>query len=78
MLKTFMHNASTLTISHNVHYCDIEVDVGPQIWKCVQAYVMVIITSSSLSSVPDSTLSADAEAHKVTEYIWLHCSFVDS
>lgn len=65
-----MHNASTLTISHNVHYCDSEVDVNPQIWKRVQAYVMVIITTSSSSpfGAPD-TLSADAEAHKVTEYI---------
>ena len=63
-----MHNVSTLIISHTIHCFDIEVDVGPQIWN-VQAYVMVIITSSSsIFGVPD-TLSADAEAHKVTEYI---------
>lgn len=69
MLKMLMHYACTLTTSHSLHSCDSEVDVGPQVWKCVLLQA-TITTSYSLSGVA-------ANVHKVTKYIQLHCSYVD-
>ena len=35
VLTRLIHFTGTLTISHNVHCSDSEVDVGPQVWKHV-------------------------------------------
>ena len=74
MLTRLIHNAGTLTISHNVHCCDSEVDVGPQVWKHVLPQVTGITTS--LCQINGSALSADVSTHDITGYIWFHCSYV--
>ena len=75
VLTRLIHYADTLTISHNVHCCDNEVDVGPQVWKHVLPQVTGITTS--ICHINGSALSTDVTAHNITGYIWLHCSYVE-
>ena len=75
VLTGIIHYAGTLTISYNVHCCDSEVDVGPQVWKHVLPQVPGITTS--LCHINNSALSTDVGTHDITGYIWLHCSYVE-
>ena len=70
------HNAGTLTISHNVHCFDSEVDVSPQLWKCVLTQALRITTC--LCHINGNALITDIAAYTITKYIWLHCSYVES
>ena len=74
VLTGSIHYAGTLTISYNVHCYDSEVDVGPQVWKHMLPQVTGITTT--LCNINNSALVADVAAHNITEYIWLHCSYV--
>ena len=70
MLTRFSHYAGTLTNSHNVHCSDSEVDVGPQVWKCVlpqvpENHLKVPENTTSLCHINGSALSADVTAHNI-------------
>ena len=75
MLARLSNDIGTFTISRNVHCCDSEVDVGPQVWKRVLSQVAGITTS--LCHIYDSACSADVAAQNIARYIWLHFSYVE-
>ena len=75
MFTSFIHHAVTLAISHNVNRCDTEVDMSPQIWKCVLQQVVRITTR--LPHVNMCTLGSDIVTNNIARYIWIRCSYVE-